>query len=136
MKVGPVKDIEELGPELKTGCLTHGNVLENGEIHGGESGTDGCIAPQGPYITRLTRLKVIGGVSKPTVDIPGIGAVVRAWNQVGPLLAETTHSISALIDLDGRAIGQSDESVDLPAFNHFTRTNSLATVRAGESWSG
>lgn len=118
VKVGPVEDIEELGPELNTGCLTDRNALENGDIHGGDSGTDGCIAPQGPEITSLTRLEVVRGVSEPAVGTACIGSVGLAWNQVGPLVAKITHSISALIDLDGRAIGQSQESVELPAFNH------------------
>ncbi len=69
VKIGPVEDIEELGPELNTGCLTHENALENGEIHRGESGTNGGVAPSGPKITPLTRRKVFLGVSKPTVGI-------------------------------------------------------------------
>ncbi len=96
-KVGPVENVEELGPELNLGRLRHKKALENREIQGGCPRTDTSVAPQGSKSTRagdaigkrnhVGILKVVLGVSKPGVGIPGVGAVISAGKQVGPSTA-------------------------------------------------
>ncbi len=66
-EVGPVHNVEELGPELNLGRLTHRKALVNREIQAGRPRTDSRVAPH---------------VSKNTYALAGAG-IAPAWCAIG-----------------------------------------------------
>ncbi len=76
-EVGPVKNVEELGPELKLGRLSQGKALVNREIKGGPPRTVNNIAPKVSKSTPAGLGTVIG-----ILCIAGraIGKVNNQWH--------------------------------------------------------
>ena len=133
-KVGPVQNIEEFGTELEVGRLAQGKPLVDGEIKGGQSGTFRGVASQVAKITWLLLLEVVGDRSKPGVGIPDIGAVITAWNQVGPAAAEVVAGpVSIPANINRLTAGHLNDAIDLPSFHHPGRqpTQPCAKATAG-----
>ncbi len=66
-EVGPVHNVEELGPELNLGRLTHSKALVNREIQAGRPRTDSRVASQ---------------ISINTYALAGAG-IAPAWCAIG-----------------------------------------------------
>ena len=121
-KVGTVQNIKKLGPEVEVGRLAQGKPLVDRKIEGGQPGTFRGVASQVSIITLLLIFKTVGGLSPPGVGIPGIGAVIGTWLQVGPTAAEVLAGyISIPVNTEGNTAGQLNDAIDLPAFQQLAR---------------
>ncbi len=122
-EVGPVEQVEELGPELQRHFLGQHRVLEQREVKGGHSRTNQRVASQIAVKTGI--LQGEGGVVEVLVWIPALvenRVVADPRLQAGPLFAAGSVAIivgqtapDAQGEVAGISGGEGENSVDLPA---------------------